>query len=680
MRMRNLGLLACLAVFACADTPESGPTPAQDDTPTSAIAQSAIAQAATKPAAADGNETICGDKICNGFETTNSCPQDCGTRCGDAACNGDESADSCNEDCVARDDKPFEGTVMEEGEGWQLKMLTGSAQDPVTGEARSFKGAYWFVRAKSLDAAPLPSEIKKDLSILVEDPETTVTVSDEIVKEIERSIEQGHPTRALEDIAEKESARTQRQPGAGTFGCSNKYNTYAKSVSITTPLSFGTNPGSGFSGSFAVSGSAYLDGTGEVEIGIKRFGNWGICVPYAVFFSHAHVYGGAVINGSTSVNGSASYSNAWDWEIAKPSLGGISFWLGPIPVYVGFNLPINIGLDLQASVSGNVTYNSTQAMTGAFDYTCTTGGCWGNHSFTQNGPSPAQPFTGSINGRIQPSVWAQVGLRGYLYDEWVAYAQLGVRPYLRADLWGYAGNGCGDANGDGANETVSALTLDLDLQFYLTGQASVFNNTPTKWNDIWHSNRYHLAFWDIIGSTALAPMFGGLQASAIGVNRAYTARMRPCYPYTDNVNYVFNWGDSTTSSANSPAQTAVTRNHIWNTAGTKIGTLTAVNDAHGRTFNRTLARSFSVATDPCPLNATWLGVSYDAVFDGANCYVANVPPNDGSPFMWDNKYYVTRGPNNVCEYGAFDGANCYLGQPPSGRTGFLWSNAFYYEP
>lgn len=88
----------------------------------------------------------------------------------------------------------------------------------------------------------------------------------------------------------------------------------------------------------------------------------------------------------------------------------------------------------------------------------------------------------------------------------------------------------------------------------------------------------------------------------------------------------------------------------------------------------------SVPGDPCPLDATWLGSSIDAVFDGANCYVAGLPAGDGGPFMYSNSYYVTPGPNNVCEAGWFDGANCYLGSPPSGKSGFFWGSAFYYMP
>lgn len=273
-----------------------------------------------------------------------------------------------------------------------------------------------------------------------------------------------------------------------------------------------------------------------------------------------------------------------------------------------------------------------------------------------------------------------MAVRGYLYNEVFAYAQVGVRPYLQGDLWGYFGNGCGDANADGTTDTVSALTLDLDTQVYLTAQARLLGATPTQWNDLWHTSRYHLGFWDLIGSSALQPMMGGTSTSAVNLSKPYTAKMRPCYPYPDTVSYKFNWGDATLSNISGAPQSPATMNHTWTTAGTKASTLTALSDSHGRSFNKTTARNITVASDPCPLDASWLGGLVDAAFDGANCFVANVAPTDGTPFMWNNSYYISRGPNNICEAGWFDGANCYLGAPPAGKTGFFWNTAFYYIP
>jgi len=45
---------------------------------------------------------VCGDGTCNGTETCDTCPQDCGECppvCGDGTCNGEETCDTCPQDC-----------------------------------------------------------------------------------------------------------------------------------------------------------------------------------------------------------------------------------------------------------------------------------------------------------------------------------------------------------------------------------------------------------------------------------------------------------------------------------------------------------------------------------------------------------------------------------------------------
>lgn len=43
----------------------------------------------------------CGDGVCNGDETTATCPMDCGSACGDGVCNGNENYTVCPQDCPA---------------------------------------------------------------------------------------------------------------------------------------------------------------------------------------------------------------------------------------------------------------------------------------------------------------------------------------------------------------------------------------------------------------------------------------------------------------------------------------------------------------------------------------------------------------------------------------------------
>ena len=52
-------------------------------------------------------------------------------------------------------------------------------------------------------------------------------------------------------------------------------------------------------------------------------------------------------------------------------------------------------------------------------------------------------------------------LKVSLWHSSFAYAQAGAQAYARANIWGYYGNTCGDADGDGSNETVQALLAEL---------------------------------------------------------------------------------------------------------------------------------------------------------------------------------------------------------------------------
>jgi hypothetical protein len=63
-------------------------------------------------------------------------------------------------------------------------------------------------------------------------------------------------------------------------------------------------------------------------------------------------------------------------------------------------------------------------------------------------------------------------------------------------------------------------------------------------------------------------------------------------------------------------------------------------------------------------------------YDGANCFVAKVPPGR-SPFIWKNNFYYSAGPGNSCPLGWFDGANCQVGTNPSGTSPFIYQGAYY---
>jgi hypothetical protein len=530
--------------------------------------------------------------------------------------------------------KPYFQTVLKEGNHWKLININGVMDD--TGQPYA-TNLYTVQDLDGVEQSPLPDGIKQELADSASAGNSVSVVSQWIVEEIRISEENGQLTPALQAIAEPLDPLAAATPGPkGPFGsCSDHIINKGKTFGIATPYSKSTNLGNGFTGSFSLNGNAQGSATGEVQVKVKRHKTLWVCVPYAAEFDYAHASGSMSLTYGTTLSGTVSYANPapWEIEVAKPFLFDLFFFAGPIPIYIGFKLPIKVGLELKASITGSVTYSGSQSASGQFDYTCTLNGCSGTANYTQSGPPTSQPVTASISGRIQPSAYAQVALRAYLYAEWVAYAQVGVRPYLRGDLWGYYGNNCGDADGDGTLETVDALTFDLDLQVHLTGQVGAGGMDLKEWDDLLHTKRHHLAFWDLIGSRALRPMLSGSASVPANSTQQYGARMRPCWPYTDAVDYQLAWGEGSPTNFSGAPATTTYATHAWAQPGTYGLGLTALRDSHGRGFNATTSRDIQVTGSPVTVNLA-LGAASSASSTycsgtGLNCYFPS-RINDGS--------------------------------------------------
>ncbi len=493
------------------------------------------------------------------------------------------------------DEEPvYEEAILDEGRGWQLKTIKGTVLDDKSQTYQPYAANVFTLQADGLSEAPLAGDVRDKLLADPQVKDTVFTLNQHILEEIDLSRKQGYLTEDLKAIAEPEEGTVGLTGDYGKLApCPDQIHTRSRSLSVNTPINYSGSLGGGFSGSLSSTGNLSGSATGELEFAVKRTRVLGLCVPYGARFNHARAYGSVAVSSGTSLSGTLSYNYAWETELAKPHLGALAFMIGPVPVYIGFNLPINMGLDVQASVTGTVNYNGTQTATGSFDYTCTLSGCGGSSSYSLGG-NTQQPFTGSVSGRVYPNIWVQAAVRVYLYTEWVAYAQVGVRPYLRGDLWGYYGNNCGDADGDGIQETVGALTFDLDWQLYLTGQASAFGSTPAQWNNLWSTPRYHIRFWDLLGSSAMRPMISGSSTAPVNTAQSYSGMMRPCWPYNDSVSYRFNWGDASTTNFNGAAHSWNASSHTWTTTGSKSLSLTALSDSHGRGINQTTARSLLV--------------------------------------------------------------------------------------
>jgi hypothetical protein len=514
------------------------------------------------------------------------------------------------------------------GATWQLidpPPSGGTSSQSVSGEAKT---VYVIDGEAGVAASPLPQEFKDQLV-----PPTTGTVGTssvpdddvyivgkEIVDGILASEAAGALTPEIEAIAEPldgEVSSSTYSSGDGMssvtansiFDCATHEKVVNRVVSLTDKSWNKSFPdlGGGFSGSLNLTGDLEGQANLEVKFNVIRKKVLFKCVPWSAEFKSARVHGNATSDEGVTLTGTLNYTTKLGpWNVAKPELFSVTFPVGPLPVTIGFNLPIIAGLDLTAAVTGTVNYNGTHVATGTFDYTCTVKTCTGSSNFNNVGENGAtQTITGGVDGRIKPTPWVDVAFRAYLYDEWFAYAQVGVRPHFLGDLWGYTGNFCGDAAADGHFETVRALTFDLDTRIDWTGEAGAFGKK--RWGKTLKTGTVsHFGFWDLINSSAMQPHFQGTSSFYVGDAGGNKVRMRPCWPYTENVTYQINWGDgSPIQEIQGAPATELTPNHTWTTAGARTATATAVKDAHGRTINQSTSRPIDVkAITPLGLTVT----------------------------------------------------------------------------
>lgn len=504
-------------------------------------------------------------------------------------------------------------TVLGQGTDWQLVNQAGYLLDD--GGQYFNRNAYLIRSAQGALAAPIPASVQSELAASLSAEEGVVSVDQQVVSEIAQAEQQGYLTPFLESIAEPADPLPEPMSPDQMFGsCSDKIVTKSKTFNLAQPITLAQgNFGGGFSGSLNLSGNAQGTATGEVLIRLKRFRLLWACIPYGVRYGHVRAYGNVLVNYGATLSGTLNYASpAWEWELARPHLTSFSFAIGPIPVYIGVNLPITAGLEFSASLTGSVTYNTGQTAQGPFDYLCTLDGCSGWSNVVQTGTPTPQSITGSVSGHVKPKVHVGVALRAYLYKQWFAYAQVGLQPHFYGDLWGFYGNNCGDADGDGWFETVDALTFDLDWQLEVVAQACLFcfddddanpyDEHARRWT-IYSSPTWHIGFWDLIGSDALTPVLGATASVPVNTSQRYDAKMRPCWPYGDNVDYRLNWGDGTNVSFSGAPSAFVSNYHTWPTSGPKGIALEARQDAHGRNLNATTSRTIQVTGS----SGTWTG-------------------------------------------------------------------------
>lgn len=439
-------------------------------------------------------------------------------------------------------------------------------------------GRYLIRGAAGVAAAPIPEVVKESLlQGASPDGDGLYIVRGDVVEAIER----GEVEEAESRAAGSEGDALQGDPGANLVACAPQPLVLSKTLDVDVPISTSFNPGGGVSATVSFNLRASGSVTGAVEVQIIRIGFEPLCIPIGVAFERATITGGVQLSAAAQITGTITGGAHVRTEVAKLPLGVVIIPLLGIPV--GFNLPITVGLDVTAAATAQLNVSAARKIGVSFDYQCTLAGCSGSSNPTSDSSPSAPRPSASLAGRVEIGLWAEAAIRTFVVSESFAYAQIGVRSYLLGDLWGFEGNTCGDADGDGVNELVRARTFDLDAQTVVASETSFFGSAPAT-SVLVRGPRQHLRFWDLIDSTATTPMLLGPSCVVAGQPATFSARMRPCWPYNDPMSYVLSWGDGASTALTSPPRSAAGRRHTWANPGQVNVTLKAASDAHGRTL------------------------------------------------------------------------------------------------
>jgi hypothetical protein len=331
------------------------------------------------------------------------------------------------------------------------------------------------------------------------------------------------------------------------------------------------------------------------------------------------VVGTALAEGNSLLEAGVTYRpEPWreSWNLINADLGRLSFSVYGFPVWIDFFFELDVGVEIAAEITASVELETEVEAAGSFDYTCNSGGCTGTNTFDSDDFGLGD-LNAEVEARIEATAWAQPGLGAALYgSDWLAGGGVGLRGLLQAELWGYYGNGCGDADGDGSNEWVKALTAEASWGYDTLYFWTIFGDDHDSHDE---GPRYTLGWWDLLDvlglgkSTVLQPMLlGPAEVIADSGAHEYTVRMRPCYPYSDAVTFGITgpWTGTTTipePRSTDPARNSSVMARGFNNVGTYTTTVTAIEDDAGRDLDVPYTRDIVAIAGPPDIKVTLVG-------------------------------------------------------------------------
>ncbi|MCG8457146.1 MAG: hypothetical protein MI919_12770, partial [Holophagales bacterium] len=343
-------------------------------------------------------------------------------------------------------------TVLEQGSSWMIVNI----QDLEGDEAGT--DLYVAIGLEGLNKSPMPREEKAKLATM---GETSAEHHDRVYI----------VAKDIVDSYWQDGTIPERYLSFAGSTCDTYTGRVAESFAPALPPFVGSRPMS------EVSPSGTLDGEIRLEVGIEadldvvveyEVGQT-LCIPSSVAVSYVDIDAALrLVDGSLAMEVAAtrSWSKTYERQIANPRLWVLTFPIGVIPVVINFKLPTHIGIDLSTSAVARTEIEVPWSGDFGFHYRCDASGCGGSSSHAFSFQNPLNNAQASVEVDLSAKPYLDSRVRANLYSDSVFYADVGLRAGIQNRLWGYFGNDCGDADGDGVNELVQGAIFDsyFDLQ------------------------------------------------------------------------------------------------------------------------------------------------------------------------------------------------------------------------
>ena len=487
--------------------------------------------------------------------------------------------------------------IISQSRKWRLQTFTGV----VGGQQVKEEALYHLVGTEGISESPLPPQIKNELL-----KDAASSRGNDTVYIVHKSSAERIAMQLANLGSGSAPPRNSVTPTASSDnGCHDAFG-WGNHLTQTASINFNT-PGDllmlslsdqnlgpvNASGHLNIQAPASGHVVGEVELGILDFA----CAPVAVKLRHLRLYGTIDLGASLDLDAHLGADHRFKKRLVSAPLGGFGFFIGPIPVYVGFDAFLEGRVDVKVPDLVQIKYSAQGNGHGTLDTTCTMNGCSSNSSgsFTWSTSGDLTLLANGLHAIVKPGVLG--GVEGYLYDPDIVNAHAGVEPYAKGDLWAYSGTGCSKEGAGAARDYTKALTADVDGGFDAVAGIDASGLAPNGFFSgaldqefVLYNWERHLKFYDLIGSTALAPVVDANSPANAQQPKTITVQMRACYPYSKDkdgnpvvMTYQVGWGDATPDSqAQAAVGSGANPSHAWNSTGQFTIQARPLRDSHGR--------------------------------------------------------------------------------------------------